>query len=88
MFSSNILIKMFAYIGANFIVIAHLSIGKKFVQLNIKLLSVSINLRKLIITLDRRFFVLGLFQRLWDLPLREKCPNTELFLVRVFLYLD
>ena len=79
---------MFAYIVANFILIEHRSISKKFVQLNIKLLNVSINFRKLIITLDRRFFVLGLFQRLWDLPLREKCPNTELFLVRVFLYLD
>ena len=31
---------------------------------------------------------LELFDWLLNLPLREKCPNAELFLVHIFLYSD
>ena len=47
--------KMFAYVGADFVPIAHPFICKKFVQLNIKLFNVNINFIKLI-TFAGRFF--------------------------------
>ena len=48
--SSNMLVKMFTYVGVHSVPIAHPFIYKKFVQLNIKLFNVNINFRKLIIT--------------------------------------
>ena len=54
--SSNIAMKIFAYVGAHFVPIAHPFICKKLVQLNIKLINVNINFRKLMITSVWRFF--------------------------------
>ena len=51
--------KMFAYVGADFVPIAHPFICKKFVQLNIKLFNVNINFKKLMITFPGRFFRFG-----------------------------
>ena len=34
------------------------------------------------------FNFICIFLRYENTPLREKCPNTELFLVRIFLYSD
>ena len=48
--------KIFAYVGAHFVPIAHSFICKKFAQLNIKLFNVNINFRKLIIIFVGRFF--------------------------------
>ena len=54
--SSNIPIRMFAYVGAQFVPIVHPFICK-FVQLDMKLIIVSTSFKKLIITLDGKFFL-------------------------------
>ena len=54
--SSSIPIKVFAYVGAHFVTIAHCVIRKTFLQLNIKFFNVNIIFTKLMIIFARRFF--------------------------------
>ena len=74
--SSSIPIKVFAYVGAHFVTIAHCVIRKTFLQLNIKFFNVNIIFTKLMIIFARRFFSFSVASTAWS-PL-----SLELFRVK------
>ena len=78
--SSNIPIKVFAYVGAHFVTIAHRVIRKAFLRLNIKLFSVNIIFTKLMIIFARRFFCFSVVSTAWSpLSLELFCVNWRNF---------